>query len=143
MMITSKRIEPAAKCIKRVHALCTIKYQQLQAQKFGSNIDNFMRDVAIALDSSLIVCLISLIVLGVLPSVFGSAKAEKWKDVAVSGNDTTFYNQGLLLFKLGNYTGPIENFDKALAIDPHHIRALDKAWLLLTSETMLVLYNVL
>ena len=109
-MITSKRIEPAAKCIKRVHALCTIKYQQLQAQKFGSNIDNFMRDVAIALGSSLIVCLIAIIVLGLLPSVFGSAKAEK--DVAVSGNDTTFYNQGLSLFKLDNYTGAIEYYDQ-------------------------------
>ena len=64
MMITSKRIEPAVKCYKRVHALCTIKYQQLQ--KFGSNIDNFMRDVAIALGSSLIVCLIAIIVLGLL-----------------------------------------------------------------------------
>jgi len=84
MMITSKRIEPAAKCIKRVHGLCTIKYQQLQAQKFGSNIDNFMRDVAIALGSSLIVCLIAIIVLGLLPR---SAKAEK--DVAVSGNGDT------------------------------------------------------
>jgi len=37
-----------------------------------------------------------------------------------------------LLFKLGNYTGPIENFDKALAIDPHHIRALDNKGLALT-----------
>jgi hypothetical protein len=41
-MITSERIKPAAKCIKRLYALSAIRYQQ----KFRSNIDSFMRDVA-------------------------------------------------------------------------------------------------
>jgi tetratricopeptide (TPR) repeat protein len=119
-MITSERIKLAAKCIKRLYALSAIKYQQLQAQKFRSN--SFMRDVVILLDSSLIVCLIAIIVLGLMPSVFGLAKAEK--DIVVSGNDTTLYNNGLALFKLDNYTGAIEYYDKALAINPKDVNAL-------------------
>ena len=81
-----------------------------------------MTDVAILSDSSLIVCLIAIIVLGLLPSVFGLTKAEK--DVIVSGNDTTLYNKGLALFKLDNYTGAIEYYDKALAINPKDVNAL-------------------
>jgi tetratricopeptide (TPR) repeat protein len=121
-MITGEGIKPAAKCIKRLHALSAIKYQQLQAQKFRSNIDSFMTDVAILLDSSLIVCLIAMIVLGLLPCVFGLANAEN--DIVVSGNDTTLYNKGLALFKLDNYTGAIEYYDKALVINPKDVNVL-------------------
>jgi len=35
------------------------------------------------------------------------------------------YNKGLALAHLESYTGAIEYFDKALAIDPKHIAALD------------------
>src|SRR5262249_17598129 len=45
-------------------------------------------------------------------------------DVAVSRNDTTLYNQGLALFKLDNYTGAIEYYDKALTINPKDVNAL-------------------
>jgi tetratricopeptide (TPR) repeat protein len=57
-----------------------------------------------------------MIGLGLLPSVFGLAKAEK--DILVPGNATTLYYKGLALYYLGNYTGAIVYFDKALAIDP-------------------------
>jgi len=118
-MITSQRIKLAAKCIKSLHALSAIKYQQLQARKFTCNIDSFMRDVAILLDSSLIICLIAIILLCLLPCVFGLAEAEK--DVVDSGNGKTLYNKGLALFKLDNYTGAIEYYDKALAINPKDV----------------------
>jgi tetratricopeptide (TPR) repeat protein len=57
-----------------------------------------------------------------LPScVFVLAKVEK--DIA-AGNNTTVYNvhsfyiKGLILDNLGNHTGAIEYFDKALSIYP-------------------------
>jgi tetratricopeptide (TPR) repeat protein len=33
-------------------------------------------------------------------------------------------NKGTALYKLGNNTGAIEYYDKALAIDPHYVNAL-------------------
>ncbi|MFZ0513199.1 MAG: tetratricopeptide repeat protein [Candidatus Nitrosopolaris sp.] len=121
-MNTSEGIKPAAKRIKRPQALRNIKYQQRQTQRSRSNLDRFRRDVAILLGSSLIVWLIAIIVLGLLPSVFALAKAEK--DLVVSGNDTTLYNKGLALYKLENYTGAIKYYDKALAINPKDVSAL-------------------
>jgi tetratricopeptide (TPR) repeat protein len=40
------------------------------------------------------------------------------------GDDITLYNKGLALDKSGNYTGAIQYFDKALAIDPKDETAL-------------------
>jgi tetratricopeptide (TPR) repeat protein len=121
-MLTSEGIKPAAKRIKRLHTLSGIKYQQLQAQKSRSKLDGFRRHVAILLYSSLILCLIAIIFLGLLLSIFGLAKAEK--DIVVFGNDTTLYNKGLALLKLDNYTGAIKYYDKALAINPKNVNAL-------------------
>ena len=63
----------------------------------------------------LCLCLITMIGLGLLPSIFGLAKAEK--DIVVPGNVTTLYYKGQALYYLGNYTG-------TLAIDPKLVAAL-------------------
>jgi tetratricopeptide (TPR) repeat protein len=39
-------------------------------------------------------------------------------------NVYALYNKGLALDNLGNHTGAIEYYDKALAIDPHDVNAL-------------------
>jgi tetratricopeptide (TPR) repeat protein len=77
----------------------------------------------------LCLCLITMIGLGLLPSVFAFAKAEK--DIVVPGNVTTLYYKGLALYYLGNYTGAIVYFDKALGIDPKLIAALGNTGLAL------------
>lgn len=87
-MNTIERIKPGAKPINRLHALSGIKYQQLQTQKSRNKHDYFRRDVAILLCTSLILCLITIIVLALLPSVFGQVKAA----LIASGNDTSLYN---------------------------------------------------
>ena len=131
-MITSKGIELAAKCIKRLYALSAIKYQQLQAQKFRSNIDSFMRDVAILLDSSLIACLIAIIVLGLLPSVYVVAKVQK--DIA-AGNVSSLFKKGLGLYNAGNHTGAIKYYTKALTVtlNLHAVDALTSRGVSLTA----------
>jgi tetratricopeptide (TPR) repeat protein len=119
-MNTSKGMELVATRIKRPHVSRNIKYQ-LQDRSRDKHY-SIGREAGILLGSSLILCLITIIGLGLLPSVFGLAKAEK--DIVVAGNDTTLYNKGLALYRLDNYTGAIEYFSKALAIDPHNVRAL-------------------
>ena len=67
----------------------------------------------------------TMIGLGLLPTVFGLAKAEK--DIVVTGNYTTLHYKGLALY----YTGAIVYFDKALGIDPKLIAALGNTGLAL------------
>ena len=55
-------------------------------------------------------------------TVFVLARVEK--DVT-SGSDRTIYIIGVSLDKLGNDTGVILYYDKALAIDPHQVNALN------------------
>jgi tetratricopeptide (TPR) repeat protein len=89
----------------------------------------------------LILCLITIIGLSLLPTVFVLARAEK--DVA-SGNDSTIYIKGLALDKLGNDTGAILYYDKALAIDPHQVNALNNKGLALDklgNDTGAIFYN--
>jgi hypothetical protein len=76
---------------RRGRIVCLLVFTSLD---FGINYGIGKED-AMRLRSSLILCLIAVIDLGLLPSVFGLAKAEK--DIVVSGNDTTFYNKGLAL----------------------------------------------
>ncbi|MGA9153144.1 MAG: tetratricopeptide repeat protein, partial [Candidatus Nitrosopolaris sp.] len=82
---------------------------------------DIMREVTIFQGLFLILCLITVIGLILLPTIFVLAKVQK--DVA-SGNDTSVYNKGLALSDLGNYTGAIVYYDKALAINPHDVNAL-------------------
>ena len=73
------------------------------------------REVTIYQYWSLILFLITIVCLSLLPAVFVHAKEV--------GNNSLYY-KGLILDKLGNDTGAIQYFDKALAIDPHYINAL-------------------
>ena len=82
---------------------------------------DIMREVTIFQGLFPILCLITVIGLILLPTIFVLAKVQK--DV-VSGNDTSVYNKGLALSDLGNYTGAIVYYDKALAINPHDVNAL-------------------
>jgi tetratricopeptide (TPR) repeat protein len=70
-----------------------------------------------------------MIGLSLLPSAFGLTKAEE--NIIVPGNVTTLYYKGQALYYLGNYTGAIVYFDKALAIDPKLIAALGNTGLAL------------
>ncbi len=79
------------------------------------------REVTVSQGSLLILCLITIIGLSLLHNVLLLAKVEK--DVA-SRNVITVYNKSLSLYNSGNYTGAILYYDKALAIDPHYVRAL-------------------
>jgi tetratricopeptide (TPR) repeat protein len=120
-MNASEGIELAATCIRRPHVSKNIKYQQLQDRPRDKQY-SIGREVTIFEDSFLVLCLITIIGLSLLPNVFVLAKVEK--DVA-SGNDTSVYTaKGIALDKLGNDTGAILYFDKALAIDPHYVNAL-------------------
>lgn len=73
------------------------------------------REVTIYQYWSLILFLITIVCLSLLPSVFVHAKEL--------GNNSLYY-KGLILDKLGNDTGAIQYFDKALAIDPNDEAAL-------------------
>jgi tetratricopeptide (TPR) repeat protein len=120
-MNASEGIELAATCIKRPRVLKDIKYQQLQDRPRDKQY-SIGREVTIFEDSFLVLCLITIIGLSLLPNVFVLAKVEK--DVA-SGNGTSVYTaKGIALDKLGNDTGAILYFDKALAIDPYYVNAL-------------------
>jgi tetratricopeptide (TPR) repeat protein len=92
--------------------------------RFGREVTTFQ-----GLFFILCLCLLTMICLGLLPSIFGLAKAEK--DIVVRGNVTTLYYKGLALYYLGNYTGAIVYFDKALGIDPKLIAAIGNTGLAL------------
>lgn len=119
-MNTSEGIKPEARCIKGLHPLSGIKHQQLQTEKARNNVGSIRQEVVMLLGLSLILCLITVIGLGVSPS---KVLAKFQRDIAAV-NDTTLYNKGLILFKLDNYTGAIKYFDKVLAINPDDVNAL-------------------
>ncbi len=58
--------------------------------------------------------------LSLFPHVFVLAKGEK----VVASENNTVLNKGLDLYHLGNYTGAIEYYDKALAMNPNDLDAL-------------------
>ena len=63
-----------------------------------------------------------MIGLSLIPELLPHVNAE---NNVVSGNSTLLVQEGNTLDNLGNYTVAIEYFDKALAIDPHHVNALN------------------
>ncbi|MGC1928055.1 MAG: tetratricopeptide repeat protein [Candidatus Nitrosopolaris sp.] len=87
----------------------------MQAYRLHHKSDT--REVTIFQSSFLNLCVITIIALSLLSAIFVHAKEEV-------GNDITVYNKGLALDKLGNDTGAILYYDKALAIDPHYVNAL-------------------
>src|SRR5215469_1862885 len=71
-----------------------------------------------------IVCattVVTAIGLALIPELIAQIKAEM---NFVSGDLTMLVKEGEALYNLGEYSQAILNFDKALAIDPHYIRAL-------------------
>ncbi|HXX97383.1 MAG TPA: tetratricopeptide repeat protein [Candidatus Bathyarchaeia archaeon] len=130
-MNTSKVIKPGSKCIKSPQALRNIKYQQVQARSRYKQY-SIGRETAMPLGSSLILCLIAIIVLGLLPSVYVLAKVQK--DIA-AGNVSNLFKIGLGLYNVGNHTGAILYYNKALAvtINPDAVDALTSRGVSLTA----------
>jgi tetratricopeptide (TPR) repeat protein len=60
----------------------------------------------------------------------------QWQQTPTSPSLDTLYNKGLALYHLGNYTGAIEYFDRALVVDPN-----DKDALYYKGEVLLALGN--
>src|SRR5215467_1138433 len=100
-----------------------------------SIINQIISAVSSNLTMVCVTAIVTAIGLALLPELFVHTKAEN--------NVTISVKKGEALYDLGNYTGAILYYDKALAINPHNIDALNsKGWALdsLGNHTGAILY---
>ncbi|MGA9152365.1 MAG: tetratricopeptide repeat protein [Candidatus Nitrosopolaris sp.] len=72
----------------------------------------------------MIVCILAILTVIGLSLILGLLPHVKAENNVVSGNSSLLVKEGIALDESGNYTGAIEYYDKALAIDPHNVNAL-------------------
>ena len=104
--------------------LCTLEYihhLSTGCSSFSANKIFFYDNVNILLDKEMLLIIYSLLIISItvslvtLPNVFAQNKSVDFKALV---------NKGLALDDLGNHTGALQYFDKALAIQPNDIHAL-------------------
>jgi hypothetical protein len=69
----------------------------------------------------MIICATAIVIANGLVQVFAQIRTE---NNIISGNSSLLVKEGIALGRLGNYTGAILYYDKALAIDSHDVNAL-------------------
>jgi tetratricopeptide (TPR) repeat protein len=104
--------------------LCTLEYihhLSTGCSSFSANKIFFCDNVNILLDKEMLLIIYSLLIICItvslvtLPNVFAQNKSVDFKALV---------NKGLALGILGNYTGALQYYDKALAIQPNNFDAL-------------------